>query len=68
MHSSNNCLKYKPMKTIQILLTIELAHGKRQDSETLAKTIEQRAYNYITSKGATVEKCAAVVVPESDGV
>jgi hypothetical protein len=56
------------MKTIQILLTIELAHGKRQDSETLAKTIEQRAYNYITSKGATVEKCAAVVVPESDGV
>jgi hypothetical protein len=55
------------MKTIQILITIEL-HGKHQDSETLAKTIEQRTYGYITSKGATVEKCAAVVVPESDGV
>jgi len=55
------------MKKIQILLTIELSKCK-QDSETLAKTIEQRAYNYITSKGATVEKCAAVVVPESDGV
>jgi hypothetical protein len=55
------------MKTIQILITIELSKFK-QDSETLAKTIEQRAYNYIISKGATVEKCAAVVVPESDGL
>jgi hypothetical protein len=55
------------MKKIQILITIELSKSK-QDSETLAKTIEQRAYNYITSKGETVEKCVAVVVPESDGV
>jgi hypothetical protein len=56
------------MQTMQILLTIEIAYGKQQDSETVAKTIEQRAYNYITSKGETVEKCVAVVVPESDGV
>lgn len=52
------------MKTTQILITIQVAHGKHQESETIAKAIEQRAYNYITSKGAKVEKCVAVVVPE----
>ena len=54
------------MKTMQILLTIEITYGKHQDSETIAKAIEQRTYNYITARGATVGKCVAVVVPEGD--
>jgi hypothetical protein len=52
------------MQTMQILLTIEIAYGKHQDSETVAKAIEQRTYNYITARGATVGKCVAVVVPD----
>ena len=54
------------MQTMQILLTIEIAYGKHQDSETIAKSIEQRTYNYITARGSTVGKCVAVVVPEGD--
>ena len=54
------------MQTMQILLTIEITYGKHQDSETIAKAIEQRTYNYMLARGATVGKCVAVVVPEGD--
>ena len=54
------------MQTMQILLTIEITYGKHKDSEAIAKAIEQRTYNYITARGATVGKCVAVVVPDGD--